>query len=61
VRKWLAMVFGLLSVEALAAEVLAASVRGDYRKDEAYTQLYQRMNSDGNPVNNYSFPGAGQA
>jgi hypothetical protein len=29
-----------LAVEALAAEVLAASVRGDYRKGGAYTQLY---------------------
>jgi hypothetical protein len=56
-RKWTAIVAGLLLTGALTSEVFAASVGGYYRNDGTYVQPYQRTNPDGNPFNNYSFPG----
>jgi hypothetical protein len=56
-RKWLAVVAGLLLTGALASEVFAAGVGGYYRNDGTYVQPYQWTNPDGNPFNNYSFPG----
>lgn len=41
----------------MASEVLAASVRGYYRSDGTYVPPHQRTNPDGNPYNNYGFPG----
>jgi len=35
----------------------AGWVRGYYRKDGTYVQPHYRTNPDGNPYNNYSFPG----
>jgi|ERR1044071_1822096 hypothetical protein len=35
----------------------AVRVRGYYRKDGTYVQPYYRSNPDGNPFNNWSFPG----
>ena len=35
----------------------AGWVRGYYRRDGTYVQPYYRTNPDGNPYNNYSFPG----
>ena len=32
-------------------------VRGYYRKDGTYVQPHQRSKPDGNPYNNYSYPG----
>jgi hypothetical protein len=39
---------------ALAQDVY---VNGHYRKDGTYVQPHQRSRPDGNPHNNYSFPG----
>jgi len=35
----------------------AGWVRGHDRRDGTYVQPYYRTNPDGNPYNNYSFPG----
>jgi hypothetical protein len=35
----------------------AGRVRGYYRRDGTYVQSHYRSNPDGNPYNNYSFPG----
>ena len=35
----------------------AGSVRGYYRSDGTYVRPHYRTNPDGNPYNNYSFPG----
>ena len=35
----------------------AGWVRGYYRSDGTYVQPHYRTNPDGNPYNNYSFPG----
>lgn len=35
----------------------AGQVRGYYRRDGTYVQPHQRTNPDGNPYNNYGFPG----
>ena len=35
----------------------AGQVRGYTRRDGTYVQPYQRTNPDGNPYNNYNFPG----
>ncbi len=35
----------------------AGRVSGYYRKDGTYVQPHYRTNPDGNPYNNYSFPG----
>ena len=35
----------------------AGWVSGYYRKDGTYVQPHYRTNPDGNPYNNYSFPG----
>ena len=37
--------------------VEAGWVRGYYRRDGTYVQPHYRTNPDGNPYNNYSFPG----
>ena len=43
----------------LMADLLSARVRvrGYYRKNGTYVQPHYRTNPDGNPYNNYSFPG----
>jgi hypothetical protein len=35
----------------------AGSVRGYYRRNGTYVQPHYRTNPDGNPYNNYTFPG----
>ena len=45
------VISGVQEVEA------AVRVRGYYRKDGTYVQPYYRSNPDGNPYNNWSFPG----
>ena len=57
IKRWIAVLLVLLLVGFLASEVLAGSVRGYYRRDGTYVQPYQRSNPDGNPYNNYNFPG----
>lgn len=37
--------------------VEAGGVRGYYRQNGTYVQPHHRTNPDGNPYNNYSFPG----
>lgn len=35
----------------------AERVRGYYRRNGTYVQSYERSRADGNPYNNYSYPG----
>jgi hypothetical protein len=56
-RKWLVAGFVLLLIGGVASELFAASIQGYYRKDGAYVQPHQRSSPDGNPLNNYGFPG----
>jgi hypothetical protein len=44
----------LFGIDSVLAQV---SVRGYYRKDGAYVRPHVRTYPDGNPYNNYSFPG----
>lgn len=44
----------LISTEFLSAQV---NVRGYYRKDGTYVRPHVRSNPDGNPYNNWSYPG----
>lgn len=54
---------GLLMVLMFLACFMAASraeaewVKGYFRSNGTYVQPYQRSNPDGNPYNNYSYPG----
>jgi len=58
-RKFLlALLVGLLSVSSLVFVADAAvKVKGYYRKDGTYVQPHYRSNPDGNPYNNWSYPG----
>ncbi len=53
----LAMTLILALVVGLAPDSSAANVRGYYRKDGTYVAPYTRSNRDGNPYNNYGYPG----
>ncbi len=44
----------LITLQTLQAQVY---VRGYYRKDGTYVQPHYRSEPDGNPYNNWSFPG----
>ena len=46
--------FGIFLATSVDA---AVSVKGYYRKNGTYVQPHYRSNPDGNPYNNYSFPG----
>src|SRR3712207_5065541 len=53
------LVFGLI-FSLVASPLLvdaAVKVNGYFRKDGTYVQPHYRSNPDGNPYNNYSFPG----
>ncbi len=50
----IAFIVTLFIVDGVIAQV---SVRGYYRKDGTYVRPHQRTLPDGNPYNNYSFPG----
>lgn len=52
-KNWL-LLFLLFSTLSTVAQV---HVRGYYRKDGTYVQPHMRSSPDGNPYNNYSFPG----
>jgi hypothetical protein len=59
-RRWVALVVVALLCTLVAQEALAARqvhVRGYYRKDGTYVQPHVRSAPDGNPYNNYSYPG----
>jgi hypothetical protein len=45
------------AVAVAPTDALAGSVRGYYRRDGTYVQPHYRSNPDGNPYNNYSYPG----
>lgn len=53
----LGMTLILALIVGLAPDSSAANVRGYYRKDGTYVQPYIRSNPDGNPYNNYGYPG----
>src|SRR5579872_6080083 len=53
-------ILALLSLFVVVAQADArgaVSVHGYFRKDGTYVQPYMRSAPDGNPYNNYSFPG----
>ena len=56
-QKWCVVLVALLFAGLLVSDVLAASVGGYYRRDGTYVSPHLRTNPDGNPFNNYSFPG----
>lgn len=49
--------FIVLGFFAFAHDSLAVSVRGYYRSNGTYVQPHERSAPDGNPYNNYSYPG----
>lgn len=57
VRKWIAALLVLLLAGFAVSDALAGKVRGYYRRDGTYVQPHQRSNPDGNPRNNYGYPG----
>lgn len=56
-KKWVAALSVLLLLGLWGYEALAGNVRGYFRRDGTYVQPHQRTNPDGNPRNNYNFPG----
>jgi hypothetical protein len=54
-KKIVALSLLLLALSWTLSE--AAQVRGHYRKDGTYVAPHQRSTPDGNPYNNYNFPG----
>lgn len=53
----IAMLVAGIAAVALPQIVLAEYVSGHYRKNGTYVQGYNRSSADGNPYNNYSYPG----
>jgi hypothetical protein len=51
------LVIFVILVVPLAASAGDVYVRGYYRKDGTYVQPHYRSAPDGNPYNNWSFPG----
>lgn len=52
------ILFVLLSIITISAVCNAqVRVKGYYRKDGAYVRPHVRSNPDGNPYNNWSYPG----
>ena len=49
--------FSVLTLYPLEVDAGRVSVRGYYRKDGTYVSPHYRTAPDGNPYNNYSFPG----
>jgi hypothetical protein len=45
------------AVSLVPTDALAGSVRGYYRRDGTYVAPHYRSNPDGNPDNNYTYPG----
>lgn len=52
-----AFLLGLILVIMPISSEASVRVRGYFRKDGTYVQPHYRSNPDGNPYNNYSFPG----
>jgi len=57
--KWFGkMVFAVaVTLTASSPSWAAQYVQGYYRSDGTYVQPYWRSDSDGNPLNNYGYPG----
>ena len=53
----LILAFGVVTFYPLEVDAGRVSVRGYYRKDGTYVSPHYRSAPDGNPYNNYSFPG----
>lgn len=51
------LTFFIAALVIFATLTEAARVRGYFRKDGTYVRPHYRTNPDGNPFNNYSFPG----
>ena len=57
-KKLLILVMTLVLMFSMVTISFAkVSVKGYFRKDGTYVQPYVRTNPDGNPYNNYSYPG----
>lgn len=52
-RKFILLIFALMTLQVVAQ----VHVNGYYRKDGTYVRSHYRSNPDGNPYNNWSFPG----
>jgi hypothetical protein len=55
--KKLLAAFALFSLLFMATPVQAVHVNGYYKSNGTYVQPYERTAPDGNPYNNYSYPG----
>ncbi len=56
-KRLLSATLSIIILLTNAQQVLAVYVNGYFRKDGTYVQSHQRTSPDGNPYNNYSFPG----
>jgi len=56
-KKLLCFFILTIILDPIILEAGRVSVRGYYRKDGTYVQPHYRTSSDGNPYNNYSYPG----
>ena len=57
VRTLLGLILVASSLTSWSPSVFAEHVRGYTRRDGTYVQPYERTPADGNPYNNYSYPG----
>ncbi len=56
-KRWVRWPLVILLSIVTASPAWAGYVRGYIRRDGTYVQPYYRSEPDGNPYNNYSFPG----
>ncbi len=55
--KKLVVIIAIMFVVGLGQSFCDVSVNGHFRSNGTYVQTHYRSNPDGNPYNNYSFPG----
>ena len=54
---WIAGMIGVVLLLSMGLALAQVRVEGYYRRDGTYVQPHVRTAPDGNPYNNYSFPG----
>ncbi len=54
---WIAGIIGVVLLVSIGLALAQVRVDGYYRRDGTYVQPHVRTVPDGNPYNNYSFPG----
>ena len=57
VRRFLASILVAATLLSWVPSAFAERVRGYYRRNGTYVQPYERTPADGNPYNNYGYPG----